>query len=85
MSPLQNEENLLNTQRSKKKSLLEKYSSPTPTKWRKIGDSILVGTSAMSAIMMGSPVPEHYTIWIIFGLNIFGVVGKIITNFFSVD
>jgi len=68
---------------SKKKSLGEKYKSPTPIKWRKIGDSVLVGTSGMSAIMMGAPLPENYTIWIIFTLNIIGVGGKVITNFFT--
>ena len=69
----------------KQKSLTEKYAAPTPIKWRKIGDSILVGTSGMSAVMMGAPVPEHYTIWIIFILNTVWVGGKILTNFFSAD
>lgn len=54
------------------KTLKEKYELPTPIRWRKIGDSILVGTSGMSAIMMGAPIPEHYTIWIVFGLNVVG-------------
>lgn len=67
------------------KTLREKYELPTPIKWRKIGDSILVGTSGMSAIMMGAPIPEHYTIWIVFSLNVIGVGGKIITNFFTME
>lgn len=67
----------------KPKTLSEKYKAPTPIKWRKIGDSVLVGTSGMSAVMMGAPISEHYTIWIIFILNTVGVGGKIVTNFFS--
>jgi hypothetical protein len=67
------------------KSLGDKYKSPTPVKWRKIGDSALVGTSGTSAIMMGAPLPEHYKIWIIFALNIVGVGAKVITNFSSED
>ena len=79
--PLDNEINPVRP--SSKKSLQEKYAAPTPIKWRKIGDSVLVGTSGMSAVLMGAPLPEHYTIWMIFGLNVVGVGGKIITNFFS--
>ena len=77
--PLQDENNPLI---KKEKSLGEKYKSPTPVKWRKIGDSVLVGTSGMSAIMMGAPLPEHVTIWLIFVLNVVGVGGKVLTNFF---
>jgi hypothetical protein len=39
----------------------------------------------MSAIMMGAPLPEHVTIWLVFTLNIIGVGGKVITNFFTAD
>lgn len=84
MSP-QPEENPLIPKEKKAKTLHEKYKAPTPVKWRKIGDSILVGTSGMSAIMMGAPLPEHVTIWLVFTLNIIGVGGKVITNFFTAD
>lgn len=67
----------------KVKTITEKYMAPTPIKWRKIGDSVLVGTSGLSAIMMGAPIPDGYTIWIIFTLNVLGVGAKVITNFFS--
>jgi hypothetical protein len=69
----------------KPKTLMESYSAPTPVKWRKIGDAMLIGTSGFSALMMGAPIPEHYTIWIVFVLNRIGVGGKIITNFFTTD
>ena len=84
--PLEDNRNpLINESSKNKKTLSEKYAAPTPIKWRKIGDSILVGTRGMSAVMMGAPVPEHYTIWIIFVLNVAGVGGKILTNFFSAE
>ena len=67
----------------KKKTLLDKYAAPTPTKWRKVGDSILVGTSSLSAVIMGAPISENAAIWIVFTLNVIGVMGKIMTNFFS--
>lgn len=71
--PLDDENNPLI--KKSNKTLHERYKAPTPVKWRKIGDSILVGTSGMSAIMMGAPLPE-------FVLNVVGVGGKVLTNFF---
>ena len=67
----------------KSKTLVEKYKSKTPIKWRKIGDALLIGTSGLSAIMMGAPIPDKYTVWVIFTLNVIGVIGKVITSFFT--
>jgi len=64
-------------------SLIYNYKTPVPIKWRKIGDSILLASSGLSTVVMGSPIPDHISIWIVFGLNIFGIAGKIITNFFT--
>jgi hypothetical protein len=64
---------------------MENYFKPTPKKWRKIGDTILLGSTSLSAIMMGSPFAENHKSWIIFGLNIFGVVGKLLTNLTTED
>lgn len=61
-------------------NLTKKYKAPTPVKWRKIGDAILLGTTSLSAMMMGAPISEHYQTWVIFGLNVIGVFGKILTN-----
>ena len=66
-------------------TLKESYFASTPKKWKKIGDSILIGTSGLAAIMMGSPLPDHINIWVVFCLNATGVIGKIITNFFTED
>lgn len=69
----------------KPKTISEKYAAPTPVKWRKIGDSILIGSSGFSALMMGAPLDDKSIIWIVFILNGFGVAGKVITNFFTED
>lgn len=61
------------------------YYKPTPVKWRKIGDAILLGTASLSAMMMGAPLSENAKTWSIFILNIVGVAGKVITNFFKED
>jgi hypothetical protein len=61
------------------------YYKPTPVKWRKIGDAILLGTASMSAMMMGAPLSETSKTWAIFILNIIGVAGKVLTNFFKED
>lgn len=65
--------------------LLDNYKRPTPAKWRKIGDAILLGSTSLSAMMMGAPISEHTQTWLIFILNVIGVAGKILTNFFKED
>jgi hypothetical protein len=60
--------------------LLEKYRRPTPIKWRKWGDAILLGTSGLSALTLGSPMTEHQKLWVVFWLECIGVVGKVLTN-----
>lgn len=59
------------------------YYKPTPALFRKIGDSILMGCTAISTAVMGLPITEHQKLWIVFALNLFGVFGKILTNFFK--
>lgn len=58
-----------------------KFYSPTPVKMRKIGDAILLGTTALSTLMMGAPFEEHTITVIIWALGVVGVLGKVITNF----
>lgn len=61
--------------------MIKNYYNPTPKKWRKIGDAILLGTTSLSAMMMGAPLSENAKTWTIFLLNVAGVFGKVITNF----
>ncbi len=61
----------------------EYYSVPTSPKWRKIGDSILIGCASLSTAVMGLPLTDNQIKWVIFGLNVIGVGGKIITNLFK--
>lgn len=63
----------------------ENYAAPTPVKWRKIGDAILLATTSLSGMVMGLPLSEHAQLWAIFILNAIGVAGKVITNFFKDD
>jgi hypothetical protein len=60
--------------------MITNYYKPTPKKWRQIGDSILLGTTALSGMMMGAPLSESGKTWCIFILNVIGVVGKVLTN-----
>jgi len=59
------------------------YYHPTPKFWRQVGDTILIGTTTLSAMMMGSPFSDTHKTWIIFSLNVIGVIGKMITNLFK--
>ncbi len=61
------------------------YWSSTPVLFRKIGDAILVGSISISTYLMDAPIDEKTRYWVCTALNIFGVVGKIITNFFKDD
>lgn len=62
---------------------LKKYYKETPIRFRKIGDTILIGSTSLAAIMMTAPIKETAKVWVVFILNVLGVVGKIITNFFK--
>lgn len=63
--------------------MTQSYWQPTPKKYRKIGDAILLISTSLSAMMMGAPVEEGTRTWVIFGLNVLGVIGKVVTNFFK--
>ena len=60
-----------------------KFYSPTPVKMRKVGDAILLGTTAISTLMMGAPFSDKTISIIVWSLGVIGVVGKVITNFFK--
>ena len=62
---------------------MNNYYQPTPKKWRKIGDAILLGTTLMSTLMMGAPFSDKTISVSIWALSVVGVIGKVITNFFK--
>lgn len=64
---------------------LSDYYKPTPSLFRKIGDAILISCTSISTAVMGLPITEHQKLWLVFALNLFGVFGKILTNFFKED
>lgn len=61
------------------------YKQPTPKKWRKLGDTFLLISTSSSTMVMGLPLTEHQKLWTVFFVNVLGVVGKTITNFFKED
>jgi hypothetical protein len=63
--------------------MINNYYKPTPKKWRKIGDAILFLSASISAFIPTSPLDEGSKLWAMFGLNIFGIIGKTATNFFK--
>lgn len=64
---------------------IKHFYQPTPAKWRKIGDTILVGCTSLSGMIMGLPLTDNAKLWVIFTLNGVGVAGKMLTNFFKDD
>jgi hypothetical protein len=67
------------------KTMMSNYYKPTPKKWRKIGDAILLGCSSLSLLVMGSPMTDNGKAWAVFIINSIGVAGKVITNMFKED
>jgi hypothetical protein len=61
------------------KKLNELYASPTPAKWRKLGDSLL----AISTLITTYAIADDWSKYAQLGALILGVVGKFLTNFFS--
>ena len=71
--------------------LMKRYWTPTPKKWRKIGDSLLA-VSTVLAIgglwqfdnLKDVFTPNELKIMIVLSL-VLGVIGKFLTNFFGED
>jgi hypothetical protein len=66
-------------------ALLKKYYSPTPAKFRKIGDSILFLCIGIQPLTQTLPLTDTHRLWINFGFSVAGVIAKTITNFFTDD
>jgi len=56
------------------------YYSPTPRKWRKLGDALL----GVSTTITGFAIYEEAK-WVAITALVLGVVGKFLTNFFGED
>ena len=54
------------------------YYTPTPKKWRKLGDALLATSTAITGFAMYEDVK-----WVALTALITGVVGKFLTNFFT--
>jgi hypothetical protein len=55
------------------------YYAPTPTRWRKIGDSILIFGTTLTATFAGIEVGKE---WVI-AAAIMTALGKVLTNVFT--
>jgi hypothetical protein len=58
--------------------LQERYSTPTPPKWRKLGDLLLILSTTITSYSVIEEMKEVALI-----AAILGCVGKILTNFFT--
>jgi len=69
--------------------MMKQYWSPTPKKWRKLGDSLLAVATviAVGGIWQWDTLKELFTVMelrAMIGTSIaLGVVGKFLTNFFK--
>lgn len=63
--------------------MINNYYKPTPKIWRKIGDTALLGCTAMNGPVLASPLTDNEKMWTIFIISIIGVAIKMTTNFFK--
>lgn len=63
------------------KKIHELYASPTPNKWRKIGDALL----SVSTLLSTYSIADEWGKGITIAMMVTGVFGKFLTNFFSED
>ena len=70
-------------------SLKKNYWSPTPKKWRKMGDALLAASTitSLGGMWQFENLKEIFTLdqirWLIVSPMILGVIGKFLTNFFT--
>jgi hypothetical protein len=58
--------------------ILERYNSPTPPKWRKIGDLLLIISTTITSYSVVHEIKEVAII-----AAILGCIGKVLTDFFT--
>ena len=66
------------TKNTRAKVSVKGYAKPTPAKWRKIGDGLLLASTTIATMNI-----QHPTVAV--AVQITGVLGKFITNFFHED
>lgn len=60
---------------------LSNYYKKTPAQVKFWGDVMLFSAPLLSSAVMTAPFDETIKLWIVFGLNIVLVIGKILTKF----
>ncbi len=60
--------------------ITKNYNKPTPSFWRKLGDSLLATSTTVTTFAIYEEAK-----WVAIGALILGVAGKFLTNLFSVD
>lgn len=63
------------------KKISDMYGSPTPKKWRKLGDALL----AVSTLITTYAIADEWSKYASLSALILGVLGKFLTNLFSED
>jgi len=60
---------------------LSNYYKKTPPAVKMWGDMMLFSAPLISGAVMASPMREDIKLWVVFGLNLVLVAGKILTKF----
>lgn len=65
------------------KARLKYYYMPTPIRIKRVGDSILYGSTVFIPVIMGSPLSDHHKSWGVTIFALFGALGKFVSNLFT--
>jgi hypothetical protein len=60
---------------------IDNYYKKTPRVAKMIGDILLFSAPLLSGVIMAAPFAEPLKSWLLFGINMTLVIGKIITKF----
>lgn len=59
---------------------IKNISKPTSLKMKRLGNNILLLTSGLTTLMMGSPFSAETVLWINWIIGIAGILGKFLTS-----
>jgi len=65
------------------KASIKNYYKPTPKKWRKLGDALIVAIPTVQGAIMGLDISLRAKAWIVLVISVILATGKFLTNFFA--
>ena len=62
---------------------IKNYYKPTPKKWRKVGDALIIAIPTIQPAIMGLDISLKAKAWLVLAISVILATGKFLTNFFA--